>query len=182
MDSYHSYLLRRFGAGLIDAFIVMMIGGILTYIIWLLEASMGLTDLATERWTDWVSTLPVYFVEGISALTAPICAAHFLSGDAIVGTKLAFALVLLFCVSVANWLYHALLESSSYRSTLGKMLVRLVVEDENGRRVSFKQATLRHFHKILSAVLLFAGFFAILFDSRQRALHDRWSHCIVNDE
>lgn len=182
MDPYHSYLLRRFGAGLIDAFVVTVIGGILTYIIWLVGASMGLIDLSPERWTDWVLTLPIYFVEGITALATLLCAAHFLSGDAIVGTKLTLALVLLLCVSVANWIYHACSESSSYRSTLGKMLVRLVVEDESGKRVSFKQATLRHFQKIPSTVLLFAGFFAILFDTRQRALHDRWSHCIVNDE
>lgn len=182
MDPYTSYMLRRCAAGLIDALVVMVLGGILTYLVWLLEASLGLTDLATERWTDWVMTLPVYFVEGVSGLTSPLCAAYFISGNAIVGTKLFLALVLLLSLSVANWLYHALLESSHLKSTPGKMIVHLIVETEDGKRPTFKQATLRHFHKISSTVTLFVGFAAILWDQKQRAFHDRLSHCIVTDE
>lgn len=181
MEEIHSYLMRRCVAGLIDATIIMLLGGTLMYLFWLLQASLGLTDLDSDRWGDLMSTLPVFFVEGITAVTAPICAAHFAASEAIVGSKLVMALWLLLSLSLTNWLYHALWESSSFRSTPGKLAVNLIVKNENGGRVSFGQASLRHFNKVISTGLLFVGFLAICWDAKRRAFHDRLSRCLVAD-
>src|SRR5438128_891036 len=48
---------------------------------------------------------------------------------------------------LSGWLYHALLESSENQATFGKMAVGVYVTDLNGQRISFGQATLRHFAK-----------------------------------
>ena len=73
---------------------------------------------------------------------------------------------------VINWLYSAILESSSWQGTVGKKALGLVVTDENGRRISFGRATGRYFAKILSAIILLFGFFMIGWTERKRGLHD----------
>lgn len=73
---------------------------------------------------------------------------------------------------VINWLYSAILESSSWQGTVGKKALSLVVTDENGGRISFGRATGRYFAKILSSIILLIGFFMIGWTERKRGLHD----------
>lgn len=73
---------------------------------------------------------------------------------------------------VGAWLYFALLESSSYQATPGKMALGLVVTDELGRRIGFGRATGRYFAKILSTLILLFGFFMIGWTQRKQGLHD----------
>ena len=54
----------------------------------------------------------------------------------------------------ASWLYEALMESSSYQATLGKMIFGMKVTDLYGNRISFARATGRHFAKWLSGMIL----------------------------
>jgi len=71
----------------------------------------------------------------------------------------------------ADWFYQAKMTSSARQATLGKMAVRILVTDKEGRRVSFARATGRYFAKILcyySAV----GFFIQPFTKKKQALHD----------
>lgn len=53
---------------------------------------------------------------------------------------------------ILNWLYHAISESSGWQGTLGKKLTRLKVSSENGRQLSFGQASTRHIAKSLIPV------------------------------
>ena len=71
-----------------------------------------------------------------------------------------------------SWLYSALLESSSYQATLGKMILGMKVTDLAGNRISFERATGRHFAKILSAMILGIGFLMVAFTERKQGLHD----------
>jgi uncharacterized RDD family membrane protein YckC len=73
---------------------------------------------------------------------------------------------------VINWLYYALLQSSAWQATLGKKALGLEVTDLQGRRISFGRATGRFFAKIISAMILFIGFFMIGFTERKQGLHD----------
>ena len=73
---------------------------------------------------------------------------------------------------VGSWLYSALLESSSYQATPGKMALGLVVTDELGQRIGFGRATGRYFAKILSGLILLFGFFMIGWTQRKQGLHD----------
>ena len=62
---------------------------------------------------------------------------------------------------IIPWLYFAGFECSRGQATPGKTLLRMVVTDWDGNRISFARATLRHFAKIISALILFIGFIMI---------------------
>jgi uncharacterized RDD family membrane protein YckC len=81
--------------------------------------------------------------------------------------------------TLVNWLYAALLESSSHQATLGKMALGLKVTDLEGRRISFVRATGRHFAKILSGMVLFIGFIMVGFTRRKQGLHDMVAGTLV---
>lgn len=73
---------------------------------------------------------------------------------------------------VGQWLYEALLTSSSWQGTIGKRVLRLKVVDEAGNRIGFGRATGRFFAKILSSVFFYIGFIMIGFTERKTGLHD----------
>jgi uncharacterized RDD family membrane protein YckC len=77
----------------------------------------------------------------------------------------------IFAIVVA-WLYFALMESSSYQATIGKLALGMRVTDVNGQRISFARATGRWFAKILSSIILYIGFLMIAFTPQKRGLHD----------
>jgi uncharacterized RDD family membrane protein YckC len=79
---------------------------------------------------------------------------------------------LAFIRMVLNWLYYALLESSTWQATLGKKALGLEVTDVEGRRISFGRASGRFFAKIISALILFIGFIMAGFTEKKQALHD----------
>ena len=74
--------------------------------------------------------------------------------------------------ALANWLYEAYFLSSERQATLGKMALGIRVTGTNGRRLSFGQATLRHFAKWLSGLTLLIGYIMAAFTERKQALHD----------
>jgi len=71
-----------------------------------------------------------------------------------------------------SWCYEAYFLSSSRQATPGKMALGLRVTDLNGQRISFDQATGRHFAKYLSRVILLIGYIMAAFTERKQALHD----------
>lgn len=71
-----------------------------------------------------------------------------------------------------QWLYEALLTSSSWQGTIGKRVLRLKVVDEAGNRIGFGRATGRFFAKILSSMFFCIGFIMIAFTERKTGLHD----------
>jgi uncharacterized RDD family membrane protein YckC len=80
---------------------------------------------------------------------------------------------------VASWLYEALMQSSAYQATLGKMIFGLQVTDLQGNRISFGRATGRHFAKIISGIILLIGFIMAGFTERKQALHDMIAGTLV---
>ena len=77
------------------------------------------------------------------------------------------------------WLYEALMTSSSYQATLGKLAVGLKVTDLQGNRISFAHATGRVFAKILSAMILGIGFLMVAFTEKKQGLHDMLAGTLV---
>jgi uncharacterized RDD family membrane protein YckC len=73
---------------------------------------------------------------------------------------------------IVNWLYFSLMESSKFQATVGKIALNIKVVDYEGKKISFKLATIRYFSKLLSALILFIGFFMAGFTKRKQALHD----------
>jgi uncharacterized RDD family membrane protein YckC len=92
-----------------------------------------------------------------------------------VATGMAYILVL----TIGSWLYCAFEESSSRRATIGKRIMGLQVVTADGGRVSFGQATIRHFMKFLSLFSAGFGFMMAGWTKRRQALHDMPSDCIV---
>jgi uncharacterized RDD family membrane protein YckC len=82
-------------------------------------------------------------------------------------------------VFVGQWLYYAIMESSSYQGTLGKKAVGIAVTDELGRRIGFGQATGRYFAKIISGLILLFGYFMIGWTRRKQGLHDMIAGTLV---
>lgn len=80
---------------------------------------------------------------------------------------------------VMNWLYSAILESSSWQGTVGKKALSLVVTDEAGQRIGFGRASGRYFAKILSGIILLIGFFMIGWTERKQGLHDKLAGTLV---
>lgn len=80
---------------------------------------------------------------------------------------------------VIAWLYWAIMESSPTQATLGKMALGLKVTDVDVQRLSFGRATGRYFAKILSALILFFGFFMAGWTERKQALHDLIANTLV---
>ena len=106
-------------------------------------------------------TVAIYYVLGGSFEEPPMA-----------GTILGYAL---------SWLYSALLESGPKQATLGKRLLDLKVTNMEGERISFGQATGRHFGKYLSAIILCIGFLMMLWDGKKQTLHDKLAGTLVLD-
>lgn len=79
----------------------------------------------------------------------------------------------------ASWLYEALMESSAYQATLGKMIFGMKVTDLYGNRISFARATGRHFAKWISGAILGIGYIMVGFTERKQGLHDMIAETLV---
>ena len=80
---------------------------------------------------------------------------------------------------VGIWLYFALQESSERQATIGKRALNIYVTDLQGRRISFGQATGRHFGKIISAFILGIGYMMAGFTEKKQGLHDIMAGTLV---
>ena len=80
---------------------------------------------------------------------------------------------------VLGWLYSAGLESSGFQATIGKMALGIKVTNLQGGRISFVQATGRHFGKIISGFILLIGFIMAAFTEKKQALHDIMAGTLV---
>jgi uncharacterized RDD family membrane protein YckC len=93
----------------------------------------------------------------------------------IVGSMAIFIAIVFF----GQWLYEALLTSSSWQGTIGKRVLRLKVTDENGNRIGFGRSTGRFFAKIISGLIMWIGFIMIGFTDKKRGLHDMIAGTLV---
>ena len=84
-------------------------------------------------------------------------------GAAIVGYIILF---------IGQYVYYAVMESSSYQATVGKIALGIKVTDTAGRPLGFGRALGRNVAKILSALILYIGFLMAAFTERKQALHD----------
>jgi uncharacterized RDD family membrane protein YckC len=78
-----------------------------------------------------------------------------------------------------GWLYYSLQESGPNQATIGKKEVGLKVVNMEGERISFGQATGRHFAKFLSALIIFIGYLMMIWDEKKQTLHDKMANTLV---
>jgi len=94
-------------------------------------------------------------------------------------SKVAAGMAYILVLTIGSWLYSAFAESSSRRATIGKRIMGLQVVTADGSKVSFGQATIRHFMKFLSLFSAGVGFMMVGWTKRHQALHDMPLDCIV---
>jgi uncharacterized RDD family membrane protein YckC/predicted RNA-binding Zn-ribbon protein involved in translation (DUF1610 family) len=80
---------------------------------------------------------------------------------------------------LVQWPYFALMESSEKQATLGKQALGIIVTDGQGRRLTFGQASGRHFGKLVSLVTCLIGYIMAGFTEKKQALHDLMAGCLV---
>lgn len=83
---------------------------------------------------------------------------------------------------VGQWLYYALMESSSWQATVGKKALGLKVTDMAGEKVTFGRASGRFFGKIVSGLILLIGYLMAAFTEKKQALHDMIASTLVYKE
>jgi uncharacterized RDD family membrane protein YckC len=117
-----------------------------------------------------ISALFLGSAAGLSSLTAGSDETAALTGAALGFQAVSF---------VMNWLYFAIMESSTMQGTLGKKALGMIVTDLDGNRIGFGRATGRYFAKILSALILLIGFLMVAWSSRKQGLHDLIASTLV---
>jgi uncharacterized RDD family membrane protein YckC len=98
--------------------------------------------------------------------------AGMMSGAPHIGLGILGGGIMVVAMLFGGWLYEALMESSSYQATLGKLICGMKVTDLNGNRICFGRATGRHFAKILSGLTLCIGYIMVGLTERKQGLHD----------
>ena len=81
--------------------------------------------------------------------------------------------------TVMAWLYFALLESSPWQATLGKLALGIRVTDLEGKRISLPRALGRYPAKFLSTIILGIGFLMVAWTRRKQGLHDMIAGTLV---
>ena len=126
------------------------------------EIQVNKDQLLVVKYATMAQRLMAYNIDMMVLLVAVALVSLFVESN-----QILFVIALLI-----TCMYHALMESSEYQATLGKMYGHLVVVDINGQQLTFARAFLRILMKFPSLLLAFGGFFMIYFRKDRRGLHD----------
>lgn len=165
-EFYYAGFWRRFVAYLIDELLIGAVTFVLLFPIYLI---FGVGVFAIDNFDKYDKYSSAIFIQYYDD---DVSAAFFIA--------MAFVILIIAAVSIVlQWLYYALMESSSKQATLGKMALGLKVTDMSGNRISFARATGRYFGKFISGIILNIGYIMAAFTERKQALHDMMANCLV---
>jgi len=68
---------------------------------------------------------------------------------------------------------------STYQATVGMMVLKIKITKESGSKVTYKDAILRYFAAILSAVALLVGYLWMIWDDKKQTWHDKLAQTVV---
>ncbi len=122
---------------------------------------------------------PVAAIFGLGGLAAGGFGLHGLPHAASLPFLIFGSGALLLLTIGASWLYEALMESSSYQATLGKMIFGMKVTDLYGSRISFARASGRYFGKWISDLTLGLLYIMVGLSQRKQGLHDLLAGTLV---
>ena len=71
-----------------------------------------------------------------------------------------------------TWLYFAIQHSSTKQATFGMRALDIRITDENHGKIGFWRATGNFYLTVISAFVVFVGFFMIVFTSRKQGFHN----------
>jgi len=108
----------------------------------------------------------------VFVLLGALCMALLEEFHIILSDDIGFLLGVAVIILALVWLYHAGLEASAMQGTLGKRMSGIKVTNQSGKRCNLGQTSIRFISKLLSAILLGAGFVMIAFTRHKQGLHD----------
>ena len=127
-----------------------------------------------------VLLVPLFFLSGTAAMIEAIAEHHGQPDPGVIISLISMFLVLGAVSVLAQWLYHAYLESGERQGTWGKQLMGLYVTDLMGQPITFGRASGRFFAKIVTGMIpLGIGYIMAGFTERKQALHDMIASCLV---
>ncbi len=161
-ETYYTYagFWKRFFAYVIDSIILNIIMGVLLIPVFLIYGTAFVQELDQSNYN--------YNYNSISYMQPQTVEEEVL----LLSAFLIFFVIGVIGSIIISWLYFALMESSNKKATLGKMVLNLIVTDENGVKLTFGRASGRYFGKILSGLILNIGFIMAAFTEKKQALHD----------
>jgi len=81
---------------------------------------------------------------------------------------------------IGLWIiYSIIMDCTTFRGTVGKQIMKIVVSDDNGNRITLLRSVGRNLFKIISYSVAALGFIWILFDSRKMGWHDMIANTLV---
>ena len=95
------------------------------------------------------------------------------------GAIMAIGGVTFLLTSAIAILYWALMESSKYQATVGKLAVGLTVTDMDGNKLEFGKAFIRNICKIISGMIMGIGYIMAGFTEKKQGLHDIIANTLV---
>ncbi|MGI9243339.1 MAG: RDD family protein [Verrucomicrobiales bacterium] len=84
-----------------------------------------------------------------------------------------------FIAGVLYFLYAVVMEASRWQGTIGKRLLRTIVVNDAGERMTMPRSFERNAMKMFSVIPAFIGCVAALFHPYKQAWHDRIAHTYV---
>ncbi|MEC0182954.1 RDD family protein [Paenibacillus peoriae] len=85
----------------------------------------------------------------------------------------------LFVLFSIGWLYYAVMESSKFRGTVGKLALGIIVVDEHNEKITFGRASARYWSRIITFFTIFVGYIMAAFTAKKQALHDKIARTYV---
>lgn len=96
----------------------------------------------------------------------------------LVSTKISIP----YCWILTAWLYEAIQVSGLTQATIGQRAMGIKVSNLEGGRLSFVEASLRHFSKYISLATALSGYLIIILDKQSQTLHDKIAESVVVTE
>lgn len=96
--------------------------------------------------------------------------------------RIVISLAGLAVIPIAKMIYSIFMEASARQGTWGKVLMGLMVCDEQGIPINFSRSLVRNLSKIISTATFGFGYIIGFFDKRQQCLHDRIAGTLVIKE
>ncbi|PQJ09205.1 hypothetical protein CJD36_020685 [Flavipsychrobacter stenotrophus] len=116
------------------------------------------------------------FIDGL-VLIIPNMVISFSIGAITTGWMAKILALIVQCI--VGWLYSAYMESGQNQATIGKQAVGLIVTDLRGDRLTFSAASIRYWAKLISGLIIFIGYFMMLWDDKKQTFHDKMADALV---
>ena len=142
----------------------------------------NIIDSIIISFVSWIFVIPILGIFGVSLYSLKEAGFDPEQAELLIFPMIGLITTVSLMSTVMQWLYFALMESSKYQGTVGKIALKIKVTDMEGNRVSFARATGRHFGKIISSMIIMIGYIMAGFTEKKQALHDMMASCYVIKE